>query len=135
MRIVCDTNVLIAGIVSDGLCRDIVKRCLPKHELFVSEPLLLELQTKLREKFDIDPARVPLLAFYRERANLVSPSRLPNPVSRDPDDDVVLATALAARANIILTGDKDLLVHDPYEGVRILSPRQFIETLESPPAS
>lgn len=130
MKVVCDTNVLIAGLVADGLCRDIVKRRLPMQELFVSRILLAELDDKLREKFEIEPDDVPLLAAYRERAHLVEPAPLPKAVCRDPDDDAVLAAAVAARADVIVTGDNDLLVLKEYEGVRILSPRQFVELLD-----
>ena len=66
MRLVCDTNVLIAGLVADGLCRDIVKRRFPKHELFTSEALLAELDEKLRDKFDVDPDSVPFIKTYRD---------------------------------------------------------------------
>jgi putative PIN family toxin of toxin-antitoxin system len=127
VKIVCDTNVLIAGLVADGLCRDIVKRRLPALELFSSKPLLDELADKLEEKFGVQPEELPLLAAYREKISIVEPRRLPKPICRDPDDDVVLATALAAEADAILTGDEDLLVLKMFQGIRILSPRQFVE--------
>ena len=60
----------------------------------------------------------------------MEPAPLPAPVSRDPDDDAVLATALAGRAEIIVTGDDDLLVLKAYQGIRILSPRGFLEFLD-----
>lgn len=130
MKVVCDTNVLIAGLVADGLCRDIVKRRLAALEQFSSTPLLDELSEKLRDKFGFDPDELPLLAAYEMQVVLVKPSRLPKPVSRDPDDDNVLATALAAHADVILTGDGDLLVLENFHGIRILSPREFVELLD-----
>ena len=51
-------------------------------------------------------------------------------ICRDPDDDMVLATAIAAQADLILTGDEDLLVLAEHGGIRILSPRQFVELLD-----
>jgi putative PIN family toxin of toxin-antitoxin system len=131
--VVCDTNVLIAGLVADGLCRDIVKRRLPACELFTSRALLNELAEKLREKFGFDSKELPLLKSYEDAAAMVKPARLPKRVCRDPDDDEVLATALAARADIILTGDNDLLVLKTHEGIRILSPRQFVEWMDGQP--
>jgi putative PIN family toxin of toxin-antitoxin system len=71
-----------------------------------------------------------LLKAYRERSTLVRPVALPHPVRRDRDDDKVLATAVAGRADIILTGDDDLLVLANYEGIRILSPRQFVNGMD-----
>jgi putative PIN family toxin of toxin-antitoxin system len=130
VRLVCGTNVLIAALVAEGLCRDIVKRRLPACELFTSRALLDELAAKLREKFGFEAKELPLLKAYEEAATILKPSRLAKPVCRDPDDDEVLATALAARANVILTGDNDLLVLKTHEGIRILSPRQFVEWMD-----
>ena len=130
MKIVCDTNVLIAALVADGLCRDIVKRRFPLGDLYTSTALLKELDSTLRIKFRTDPAQLPLLAAYRERASLVKPAKLARAVCRDPDDDVVLATAKAARADCILTGDRDLLVLERFESITILSPRAFVEAMD-----
>ena len=131
MRLVLDTNVLIAAIAADGLCRDLVQRRVRNHELCTSELLLKELGATLRRKFGLNPTDVPLLAEYRLRAALVRPVALPAPVCRDPDDDLVLATAIAAHAHIIVTGDADLLVLRSHGGIPILSPRQFVEQLDS----
>jgi putative PIN family toxin of toxin-antitoxin system len=130
VRVVCDTNVLVAGMVADGLCRDIVKRRLLHVDLITSRILLDELDKTLRTKFKVDPAEVPLLEAYRERATLVRPAPLPRRVCRDRDDDKVLATAVAGEADIILTGDEDLLVLVEYQGIRILSPRQFVDAMD-----
>ena len=130
MRVVCDTNVLVAGVVAEGLCRDIVKRRLPRVDLVTSQVLLDELVRTLRRKFGTNPADVPLVAAYRERATLVRPVPLARPVCRDRDDDAVLATALAGHPDIILTGDEDLLVLGEHQGIRILSPRHFVELMD-----
>lgn len=130
MRVVCDTNVLIAGLVAEGLCRDIVKRRLPVLELFTSQALLDELAEKLQDKFGVNPDELPLLLAHRDRVTAMRPDALPNPICRDPDDDVVLATAVAAQADVILTGDEDLLVLKEHQGIRILSPRQFVALLD-----
>jgi len=130
VRLVCDTNVLIAGLVADGLCRDIVKRRLPRHELFVSKVLLAELDEKLRDKFGVDPGSVPFLKVYRERATIVVAPPLAEPTCRDPDDDEVLAVAIASEAEAIVTGDKDLLSLKRHAGIPILTPRQLVESLD-----
>ena len=59
----------------------------------------------------------------------MEPPPLEKPVCRDPDDDWVLATAVAGQAEAIVTGDGDLLALGKYQGVAILTPRQFIERL------
>jgi len=130
VRLVVDTNVLIAGLVADGLCRDIVKRRLPACELFTSRALLDELAEILREKFDTRSQDLPLLQVYEAEATIVRPKPLPKPICRDTDDDEVLATAVAARAEIILTGDDDLLALEEFQGVRILSPRKFVQWMD-----
>lgn len=131
MKVVVDTNVIVAGLVAEGLCRDIVKRRLPACELFTSRALLAELAEKLRGNFGLQPDELPLLKIYEDEATVIKPSRLPKPVCREADDDEVLATALAAKAEIILTGDKDLLVLKEFQGMKILSPRQFVEWMEA----
>ena len=131
MRVVLDTNVLIAGVVTDGLCRNLVRRHARGHELFTSAALLAELADKLKAKFDEDPADLPMVSVYQKHVKLVEALPLAKSVCRDADDDVVLATAQAAKADIIVTGDDDLLVLKEFHGIRILSPRQFIELLSA----
>jgi uncharacterized protein len=130
VRIVADTNVIIAGLVAEGVCRDILKRRLFTCELFTSQPLLDELTETLRDKFGLDPDDLPLLRIYGQTATLVKSKSLLKPVCRDSDDDEVLATALAGGVEIILTGDKDLLVLKEFHGIKILSPRQFVEWMD-----
>lgn len=130
MRVVCDTNVLVAALVAEGLCRDIVKRRLPAHDLFTSKGLLDELVATLRRKFQVEARDVPFLKAYRERAGLVKPEKFKRPVCRDPDDDLVLATAVAAKAHCIITGDDDLLALGRYAGTAILSPRAFVDAMD-----
>jgi len=67
----------------------------------------------------------------RRLAELVNPPPLPPPVSRDPDNDAVLALAIAARADLIVSGDADLLVLGAHAGIRIRSPVDMLALLES----
>ena len=60
----------------------------------------------------------------------MKPVLLAAPVCRDPDDDIVLATALAAKAGVVISGDDDLLCLKTQQGIRIQSPRQFLEELD-----
>ena len=132
MRLVLDTNILIAALVADGLCRDLVRRRLENHVLISSRPLLDELQNKLGEKFKIRAKDIPFLRIYAERVEIVRPARLPKDACRDPDDVAVLASAVAGQADGIITGDEDLLVLGEYSGIRILNPRQWLETQDRP---
>jgi putative PIN family toxin of toxin-antitoxin system len=130
LRIVLDTNVLIAALMADGLCRDLVCRGVLTHDFCTSEVLLNELADTLHRKFGVTANDVLWLVEHRARATIVKPAALPTPICRDSDDDVVLATAIAAQAQVIVTGDNDLLSLRKYEGISILSPRQFLEHLD-----
>jgi putative PIN family toxin of toxin-antitoxin system len=105
---------------------------------FVSSPALLaELAEVIaRPKFksalarsDTDPEL--LLAQVRLLAEVIDPPPLQEPVSRDSDDDIVLALAVAARADLIVTGDQDLLVLGAYAGIPIVSAAKAIALIEA----
>jgi len=129
MRIVFDTNVLIAALITaEGVCSDLVKRCTLVHTPITSEFILSELREKLTERFNKKPSDIDdALALLRERFVIVEPIPLKEPVCRDPDDDTVLGTALAGEAQCIITGDKDLLSLGQYAGIDILRPNAFAE--------
>ena len=129
MRIVFDTNVIAAGLVAEGLCREVVEVHLPDHAPILSRALWDELVEKLRDKFALAPDDLPLLGLYRRHATWVEPLPLEAPACRDPDDDWVLATAVAGQADAIVTGDGDLLSLSAYRGIAVMSPRQLIERI------
>ena len=78
----------------------------------------------------IGPATRVALAAYVDLCEFIEPARLRERVCRDKDDDVVLATALAGKADVIVTGDDDLPALKAFRGIRILSPRRFLEVLD-----
>jgi putative PIN family toxin of toxin-antitoxin system len=129
VRLVFDTNVIVAGLVSEGLCHEVIETHLPDHTAILSRVLWDELVEKLRDKFGLAAEDLPILDLYRRHATWVEPRPLAAPACRDADDDWVLATAIAGQAEAIVTGDGDLLELGAYEGVAILNPRQFIERL------
>ncbi|MGD9902103.1 MAG: putative toxin-antitoxin system toxin component, PIN family [Vicinamibacterales bacterium] len=131
MTVVLDTNVIVAALVAKGLCHEVVVRALGSGSVVTSPALLEELEQILRAKFTIGPATTAFLEQLRLRVQLVTPAPLAAPVSRDADDDVVLATAVAANATVIVTGDLDLLVLRRYSGIDILTPRDFLSRLPS----
>lgn len=126
MRVVFDTHVVVAGIVAEGLCREILEIHMPEHTAILSPVLWDELVVTLRRKFGLTPDDLPILALYRQHAAWCEPAKLAEAVCRDPDDDWVLATALAGEADAIVSGDADLLTLDRYSGIEMLSPRQFV---------
>ena len=126
MRVVFDTNVVVAGIVAEGLCREILEIHVPDATPILSPVLWDELVSTLRRKFGLAPDDLPILALYRQHAAWCEPVGVADAVCRDPDDDWVLATAVAGEAEAIVTGDADLLTLGSYSGIPIISPRQFV---------
>jgi len=126
LRVVLDTNVLIAAFVARGHCHELLEHASRAHRLFSSEAILAELDAKLTGKLGVpaDKAR-RALELLRSRMTVVDVVPLDVPVCRDPDDDRVLATAVAARADCLITGDADLLVLERYQDVPILRPAEF----------
>lgn len=130
MIVVLDTNVVVAALLANGLCRELLHRTNRLRVLATSEALLQELETTLRDKFDVTRPVATFLDLFRDSIRLVEPRALPAPVCRDPKDDVVLATAVAAEADAIVTGDQDLLILGSYQDISIVSPRSFLERLD-----
>ena len=94
--------------------------------------LLVELRRTLTTKMKVEPPLADeIIAELSAEFEMVEPKPLSKPVCRDADDDVVLATALAANAEVIVTGDADLLVLKEFQGIKIISPRQFVELLDT----
>lgn len=133
MKVVFDTNVVVAGIVAEGLCREILEIHVPEHDVILSQVLWEELVVTLRRKFRLTPDDLPILALYRQHASWCEPAKRAEAVCRDPDDNWVLATALAGQADAIVSGDADLLTLDRYSGIEVLSPRQFVSRQMRPP--
>jgi putative PIN family toxin of toxin-antitoxin system len=130
LRIVLDTNVLLAALATRGLCEAMLEACLVGHELVTSEHLLDELQRNLTRKFRV-PARSAseLVAFVREHAEDVVPAAPPASVSADAEDLPVLGTAVAGRCDLLVTGDAELVALGSIEGIPIVTPRDCYERL------
>ena len=126
MKLLVDTNVLVAALVARGTCSDLLEHCVRQHVVVSSQSLLNELRDVLESKFSpraID-ARAALRLFA-DTFTLVTPDTLDSPACRDRDDDVVLATALVGECAAIITGDQDLSILDPFRGIRVLAPSAF----------
>ncbi len=138
MRVVADTNTVVSAFLWGGAPADILIAAREQRlSLFTSATLIAEIEDVLaREKFAKRIAKVgstvaDLLAGYRALAQLVRTAAIV-PVCRDPDDDHVLACAIAADASVIVTRDKDLLSLDPFRSIRVLSARPALTLLTDP---
>ena len=137
MRIVADTNTVVSGLLWQGAPRRLIDACRGETLTLITSPVLLaELAEVLaRDKFAGRILRAGLSARalvddYADIVHVITPDALPEPASRDPDDDAVLACAIAARVDAIVSGDADLLTMDSFHGIPILSARQAVQKLE-----
>jgi putative PIN family toxin of toxin-antitoxin system len=136
-RAVIDTNILIRALIKpQGTVGPVLTRLRDgDYTLLYAEPLLDELVAKLalpriRDKYHLTEDDVEtVLALILFRGEPVVPQRRIT-VCRDPKDNVVLEAAVAGDADYIVTGDKDLLVLHPFEGVPIVGPAEFLTALE-----
>ena len=126
MRIILDTNVLIAAFIARGSCHELLEYCIRRHTLVTSDFILDELRETLIEKFKhTSEAAGEAATLLRSRMEVVIPARLDTPVCRDADDDNILAAAVTGNCELIITGDKDLLVLRRFADVEIVSPSDF----------
>jgi uncharacterized protein len=136
LRLVLDTNVIISAFLWGGRPLELVRASSSgQAELFTSDPLVAELTASLlkprlaRQVQASGLTAAEHVANYRNIRTVVEPAILPAAVSRDPDDDQVLACALAAEADAVVSGDDDLLVLKGYAGIAILQVGEAVELI------
>lgn len=136
MRVVADTNTVVSGLLWQGLPFQLLEAARAgRVELFTNLSLLTELTEVLqRGKFAVKVRQTnftaaELVSRYAMFATLVKQT-VPEPVvSADPDDDIVLACAIAANANVIVSGDHHLLELKLYRAIPILTVRELLEQI------
>lgn len=125
LSIVPDTGFYIAAALKNGYARSYLIGRGSKflsYTLFSSEAILLETQQKLEDKFGFDRQQVvEALKSTRKVVIIVHPTHKVK-IVRDPDDDKIIECALEAKAEIIVTFDKDLLALKEYERIKIIQP-------------
>jgi uncharacterized protein len=139
MRVVLDTNIVTSALLWRGVPYQLFQaiRQAPSIQLYASAVLLQELADVLSRPSlagrlaVIGRSAEDVLLDYLSVVQIVEAPALAQPVCRDPDDDEVLALGVAAQAELIISGDKDLLVLGQYEGIPIVTARTAIGALES----
>jgi uncharacterized protein len=128
VRVFLDTNVLVSAFASRGLCADLVRHVLAEHELIVGEVVLAELRRVLLERIRLPRTTIAEIeALLRDQVVVPRP---PHPAAveiRDPSDRWILASAIAGNAEVLVSGDNDLLDLRGRVPLSIASPRQFWE--------
>jgi len=133
VRLVFDTNVLFAAYISQGTCATLYEQAVAAATLVTSEAILQEFEEKLIAKGKVEADKAARTrAEISANSNVVPIEPLSAPVCRDPDDDAILATAIAGRADLLVTGDKDLLVIGSYQGISIVTPADCLARLREP---
>ena len=132
MKIFLDTNVLASAAATRGLCADVLREVFASHDLFISEQVLNELRRVLRLKFGVGQDLIDdFIQLLQQDSALAQPSRVPRIKLQDTEDLTILAAAITAGAEVLITGDKELLDLGRVENLEILSPRQFWEKLKA----
>lgn len=140
MRIVLDTNVVLSALLWRGTPYRLLDalRQQPSSQLYSSTALLEELAEVLtrpspsKQLALIGRAAAHIMADYIEAIELAEPLDVPRVIPNDPDDDHVLACALAAKADLIVSGDrKHLLPLSSYQGIRIVEPATALQLIGS----
>lgn len=130
MRVVLDTNVLLAGFATHGLCEALLTLVYRDHIVILSEHILDEVARHYCGKFKATKSQTEaVVAVLRSSSEVVQPAAVPRGTLRDPDDLPVLGTAVAGAVSCLVTGDQELLALAGYLGVEILSPRAFYDRL------
>lgn len=128
-KIVLDTNILISALGWDGNPRQIFQKCINKElELITSEEQLKELkQVTDYPKFEFtDKEKETFISIILETANFVEIKGDSKVIKEDPDDDIILETAVVANADYIISGDPHLLNLKEFKGIKILRASEFL---------
>jgi uncharacterized protein len=134
VRVFLDTNVLVSAAATRGLCADVLREVLASHELLTSAQVLSELRRVLRMKLGVAQDLIDdFISLIRQNTVLAQPGPPPPVQIGDRDDLPVLSAAIAGKAEVFVTGDKELLDLKEVKSLAILSPRQFWDRLKTQP--
>jgi putative PIN family toxin of toxin-antitoxin system len=129
--VVIDTNVLISAFLkADSTPRQALIKALKSGNLLESRHTFSELSTRIyRNKFDkytTDELRTHFLRSLASQCVWITPTQTLSDCKADPDDNRFLELAVAGQASYIVTGDRDLLDMNPYRGISIITPKEFV---------
>jgi len=128
MKVVFDTNVLVAAFLTEGICAKLLIRARRRQFLlFACLFILQEFEDVLRKKFAAtrNEARDAMEILSGAIHDIVQPAKHVKGLCRDPDDDNILSCALAAEADYLVSGDSELLALKRFGRTEIVSPRDL----------
>jgi len=128
VRVVFDTNVFVTAFIAEGICSKLLFRGRKRDFDLIACPVILkEFEQVLIKKFSAarNEARDALRLISEALSSIVNPSQRVEEVCRDREDDAILACALSAEADYLVTGDTDLLELGTFKRIKIITPRDF----------
>jgi uncharacterized protein len=133
-RALCDTNVLVSAFIAGGPPSRVIEAAIDgRIELVLATPVVGELERVLTAKlgYELERVRTTSSFLIRPAAECVDPpTQSPEAVTGDPDDDLILACAVAAGVGVLVSGDRrHLLPVGEYNGIRILTPQALLAEL------
>jgi putative PIN family toxin of toxin-antitoxin system len=128
MRVFLDSNVIVSAVATRGLCADVFREVLVRHQLIISETLIDEVRNVLRDKIGTPPDIIAdVIVLLRDGSLLSKPSRAVDLPIHDDEDKALVSAALDGRADLFVTGDREILELSGFGTMEIASPRMFWE--------
>jgi uncharacterized protein len=133
-RVLCDTNVLVSAFIAGGPPSRVIEAAIDgRIEFVIAEPVLDELDRVLTVKLGFEPERTREIATLLgdlSSTRVSAPTAAPEPITGDPDDDLVLACSAEAAVQIVVSGDRrHMLPIGEYRGARIITPQTLLSEL------
>jgi len=126
MKVFLDTNVVASATATRGLCSDVLRTVIEFHDLVVSEHLVGELRRVLKDKFGAPPDLIADVVWLLGQDTITSDADpLRDLPLSDPADVAIVSSALNGAADVLVTGDKEILDLRRVGSLEILTPRQF----------
>jgi len=126
MRMLFDTNVLVAAFIKGGSSYDVIEHAVHEHEVYYTLFIISEFRNVFKTKFHYPESAIKEFVLFIRRFFIKGDTaKIIDDVCRDPEDDQVLADALSNGIDVIISGDKDLLILKKYKGIRIILPRDY----------
>ena len=132
MRVLLDTNVLVSAVTTRGLCEDIFRAVLADHELVTCTKVLQEITRILHTKISVPDSLISeYLELIRQDAILAEAEEAPDIQIKDVDDIEIIGAAISGKADVMVTGDREVLDIKPRRKLQIVSPRASWEELKA----
>jgi uncharacterized protein len=126
MKILFDTNVILSALLAEGHSYEVIKDAMYRHEVYYTDYILSEAENTLKSKFLVSlETRSQLLLAIRKNFLKGVAASFVEKVCRDANDDRILADSLATGIELLITGDKDLLILKKYKKILIIQPKEY----------